>query len=97
MLLLYKCVSSRNCSPAHLHIHSPTLPFAQHTIPLPLRRHHCLRQHPRIFFPPQTRHRLHLRIEVQARLAIEQARPSARDTPFIPAEGEHWERHLRIS
>ena len=41
------------------------------------RHHHALLPHARVFFPPQTRDGLHLRVEVQARFAVEKISSSA--------------------
>lgn len=58
-------------------------------------RHYRLRplRLDRILHPPQTRHSLPLRVEVQPGFPIKVTRAPARHTLFIPRETEHGQRH----
>jgi hypothetical protein len=59
---------------------------------LAVRRHiHRRLRRNRILAPPQTRHRLLLRVELQTRLAVESVRTAARNRLLVASEGEHGE------
>ena len=45
----------------------------------------------RILAPPQTRHGLRLRVEIDPRLAVERIDPAAGNRFLVACEGEHWE------
>jgi hypothetical protein len=47
----------------------------------------------RILTPPQTRHRLLLRVKLQAGLAIKRARAAASNALLVPGKREHGQRH----
>lgn len=80
---------SKNARPALLELditsHPPSR-VRRHVHPTPLAK-------PRILLPPQTRHRLHLREEGQARLPIKRAGAGAGDALFVAGEGEHGQGH----
>lgn len=40
---------------------------------------------------PEACHSLRLSIEVETRLAVKGAHPTACDTSFVPSETEHWQ------
>lgn len=58
--------------------------------PLRVRRHNRIRLRAnRILTPPQARHSLRLRVEIDPRLSVERARTPTRNTLLVSGEAEH--------
>ncbi len=61
------------------------------TTRLTMRRHLGTRpRRHRILAPPQTRHRLRLRVKIDSGFAVERVSSTAGNGFFVAGEGEHW-------